>query len=207
MREAILEVYLKTSQVSGGSLSQVMSYLPWRRSLILEPSRRVTPESQTHRYCEYKKGFVALSHNRKWNSPWMAQRKKLLRLLRGVELNHRAQGMVMCQPQTGNSRSRFRTLESKGKRNSVTRAFYVWGEPIVTAIRHSHSDRAITGGSEQRERLSYIPACLFPLSHRFPACLSTGKTQHEARRQWIGMILSIGSTLQGKERVNSRSMG
>lgn len=38
MREAILEVYLKFSQVLGGSLSQMMSHLPCRRDLIPELS-------------------------------------------------------------------------------------------------------------------------------------------------------------------------
>lgn len=95
----------------------------------------------------------------------MAQRKRLIRLLRGGELNHRAQGTVRCQPQIGVSWRCFCALESKGKRNSVTKALYMWR--IQRTHSHcEHRDRVFTENSKQGERLSYIPTCL-PLADCF----------------------------------------
>lgn len=105
------------------------------------PAESLPNPRPTDAVSKKNKSIVALSYGRKWDSAWMAQRKRLIRLLRGGELNHRAQGKVRCQPQFGVSWRCFCALESKGKRNSVTKAFYMWRIQRT----HSHCEHTATG--------------------------------------------------------------
>lgn len=69
----------------------------------------------------------------------------------------------------------FCTLESKGKRNSVTRAFYMWGIQRT----HSHCDKTQPQGQSYYRRLrtrreAELYLNLFPISCLFPAVSPPG---------------------------------
>lgn len=114
--------------------------------------------------------FVALSYGRKWDG----SKEEINKALEGWGAE--SQGTGECEVPATDSWRRFCALESKGKRNSVTKAFDMRGIQRT----HSHCNKTQPQGWSYYRRLrtgreAELYPNLSPFSCPFPACLSTRK--------------------------------